>query len=162
MVQKYVSTCLVLVFLGVATPAFAGDYVNPNLFSQRMPLSAAAFPALAGARFLPPSVALHSGLAFAPPQPGQTQPGQTPLVQPAKGSLTGKGQFFKWGGVVLMGVGAALVVRGASLSDPCKSYGPGYLCTSNYQQVRAVSLGLGGASAGTGLVMFLLHNRYRD
>jgi hypothetical protein len=162
MVQKYISMCLVLLLVGLTTPAFAGDYVNARLLPQKLPL-----PALAT---LPPpasmesNLALHSGLALATPQSGQTQldPNQATGARSGNGELTGKGVAFKWLGVGLMVGGGALIARGATISNPCNGYGPGVLCTSNYAQVRAVSIGLGAALAGTGALLFARHNHYRE
>jgi hypothetical protein len=161
MLREYVSVSLVLVLLGLGTPAFAGDFVNPNPLPRKLALTA-----LNAAPAMEPGVALNSGLAPALPQSGQIpgtqmEPAQASAVRPAE--LTAKGRVFKWLGVGLMVGGAALMIRGATLSDPCNAFtGPGVFCTSNYTQIRAVSLGIGGASVGAGLLMFLRHNHYRE
>lgn len=159
MVQRYVSMCLVLLLVGLTTPAFAGDYVNMHLLPQKLPLPALATPSPLGS--MESSLALHSGVALALPQSGQTQtqPSQATAARSGNGELTGKGVAFKWMGVLLMGGGGALIARGATISDPCHGI-PG--CISNYTTVRAASIGLGAALAGTGAFLFARHNHYRE
>jgi len=148
MTQKYISVLVVMTLLAAASPVFAGELVNPNLLSDKL-----ALPALAS------SPAMASGVALALPQSSQSQL----AAHSGEGELTGKGKVFKWLGVGLMLGGGALIARGATVSNPCNAFaGPGVICTSNYQAVRAASLGVGGASAGAGFIMFLRHNHYRE
>jgi hypothetical protein len=155
MVQKYISMIVVLLLLGFTMPAFAGDYVNPNLLPNRLPLTASVSSSLAG------RVTLTPGLAFAPPQAGQSQQTPAPQNPPVKGKGGGS-KVYKVVGIVMMGAGSALIARGAVLSDPCKGLnGPYVLCTSNYTTVRAASFGVGGGLAGGGLILFL-HGRHAD
>jgi hypothetical protein len=144
MVQKCIAVFLVLMLSGLAAPAFAADYTNTKLIPNTFPM------------------ALASSSAFALPQSSQpqAQPTSQPQAQPqppkpnSGASETNAGM--KWGGIVLMIGGAGLVARGASITDPCSAYsGPGVLCTSNYQTVRAASLALGGVALVTGAVLFM-------
>jgi hypothetical protein len=77
MAQKYISMALVLVLVGLATPAFAGDPVNANPVPQKLPLAALGSSPLVATGS---SFAINAGVVFAPPRPDQTQPGQ---VQPS-------------------------------------------------------------------------------
>jgi hypothetical protein len=143
MVQKCIAVFLVLMLSGLAAPAFAADYMNTKLIPKTFPL------------------AMASSSAFALPQSSQPQAQPTQPAQPTtpnSGVSTSGGM--KWGGIVLMIGGAGLVARGASITDPCSAYsGPGVLCTSNYQEVRAASLALGGAALVAGVVLFLHRHR---
>jgi hypothetical protein len=125
-------------------------------------------PVLSSSRLLEPaglslsvrSSPLSSKFAFAP-QSSATSPGASSA--PHTGDLSTKGKVFKWVGVGLMAVGGANIIRGAILSNPCNQFqGPGVFCSSNYSEVRAASFGFGGAAAGAGLFMYLIHGHYRN
>jgi hypothetical protein len=162
--RKCVSVFLVLMLSGLAAPAFAGDDMNMKLLPQSLPLAPASWMAL------PPVTSLREmpgALAFALPQSvqpqatpanqPQTPPASQPQPQPTKPNAgQSTSGAMKWGGIALMLGGGALVGRGASITDPCSGLsGPGVLCTSNYQTVRAASLALGGVAIVVGAVLFL-------
>jgi hypothetical protein len=142
--QKLISLSLVLL-LGTTLPTFAADFANSNLLPHRLPLAANR-------------VILGPGVAFAPPQSGQSQSPQTPAAQSRPAKSGGSGSGHKILGLVLLGAGGGLIARGAILSDPCKGLnGNGYSCTSNYTTVRAVSFGSGAGLSITGLILLLRH-----
>jgi hypothetical protein len=94
---------------------------------------------------------MPADLALDLPQSSQ-DPAKTPSTPAKKTQTTSNG--LKWGGIALMAGGGGLMVRGAVLTDPCKSYGPGYICTSNYQTVRFSSLAIGGVAVAAGALLF--------
>jgi hypothetical protein len=157
MVRKYVAVLLALMLSGLAAPAFAGDYQNAKLLPQSFSLALAS-PAALAPRTTFGGVA--GTVAFAMPQSGQPhgqspQPSQ-PQAQPPLANHRETSGARKWGGIALMIGGGALIARGATVTDPCSGLsGPGVLCTSNYQEVRAASLGVGGAALIAGVVLFL-------
>jgi hypothetical protein len=138
MVQKYIAAILVLTLLGLATPAMAGDLVNPNLIPKR--------PTYAG---------LAPGLAFSPQQTSPSAPG-TP-AKSGSGELTTAGKVMKWVGIGLIASGGAETIYAATIKDPCAGIsGPYVSCTSNYSTVRAVYYGSGGASIGVGAILLIV------
>jgi hypothetical protein len=163
MLQKCISLCLVVALLSVAAPAFAGDEMNPQPPQQSVAATAATV-----FTFHPPAGlnTFKAAIALAPPRilsGEQNPPSQTSPTPNDSGSLSTKGKVFKWLGIAMLGGGGALIGRGVALSDPCKAYsGPGVICTSNYQEVRGASIGLGAALAGVGAVMLALHGRFKN
>jgi hypothetical protein len=156
MVQKYIAVFLVVMLPGLATPAFAGDYMNTKLLPQRFPL------VLEISTAQPPGTTfseMPGTLAFAPQQSSQDQAQPAQPAQPNSGQWTSGGK--KWGGIALMIGGGALLARGAAITDPCTGFsGPDVLCTSNYQTVRATSFAIGGVAVAVGAVLFSLrHHR---
>jgi len=158
MVQKWIAVFLVPMLFGMTAPAFAGDYTNTKLFPGRFPL------VLESSAALPPGTTLsgmHGALASDMPQPSpdQAKPTQSPQPPTSRsGQSTSSG--LKWGGIALMIGGGALVARGATITDPCSGFsGPGILCTSNYQAVRASSVVIGGAALVVGAVLFSHRHR---
>jgi hypothetical protein len=161
-VQKYIAAVVVLVLLSLNAPAFAGEFVNRNLPSNRVPLFSLAPTTAVDSSVLIPRAALGNlgVFAVAPPQSGQ---GQTPASKPKTGALTTKGRVFKWVGIGLMAEGAFSGLYGAAvLSDPCSGMSGRYVsCTSNYTTVRATWFGICAASVVTGAILLVkgLHSR---
>ncbi len=152
--RKYIAALLALTISSVASPAFAGDFVNTKLLERR-------FPSSLGIRPATPLKTSFGGLAFAMPQPGQASEQPAQAVKQAKAdSLKRTSGAKKWGGAALMILGGAMIARGAALQYPCKGFsGRNFICTSNYQTVRTSSLGVGAGSFVSGAALFALRNR---
>lgn len=143
MVQRYIAALLILTLLVLATPVWAGDYVNP--------------------KFLPPKATysrLARNFALAMPQSGQQSPpaGQAQQSQPgSKRSLTTTGKVLKWVGIGLMAEGALTIGLGEAVykGNGCAASYSGS-CGLDNSDARNIYRGVGGASIGTGLVLLLV------
>ena len=164
MVQRYIAALLILMLLGVVTPAYAEEYVNPRLLPRRtQPLSTA--PAtLASTRFRPSGATYSRAagrFALALPQSGQESPPQSGEPQPAqqssKRSLTTAGKVLKWVGIGLMAEGGLTIGVGEAVykGNGCAS-GYGNSCILDNSDLRNVYRGIGGASIGVGIVLMLV------
>jgi len=138
MIQKLIAVCLASILVGMASPLFAGELVDLKF----VPNDPGAYSRTGW---------LHTGIAFAPPQTAPQQQPSQPANQPKH--LTTTGKILKWVGVGLMGEGALTVGLGAAV-------GAAGECGGTYQvscgTAKGVYYGIGGASIGVGLVLFLV------
>jgi|SRR5579863_503540 len=164
MIRQCVSVVLVGAFLGLCSPAFAGDLVpTTSLAPDNIRSVSAGFghPHLTSALHLTsklpnftPKIALPSGYAFGLPQSAQ-QPQSAPPKQ-----LTRTGKILTWVGVGLMGEGALTMGIGAAYGSIVSNCGPYAYCDNGL--VQDTYLGIGAASLATGAVLFFIGRHKRE
>jgi hypothetical protein len=105
------------------------------------------------------AIEAKSSLAYAARLETQNPPGDDSAKRSQSASSRSGFGPIRWFGLALVGGGGALIAHGAMISDPCSSFnGTGVICASNYQTVRASFFAVGGATAGLGAVLLLVHH----
>jgi hypothetical protein len=128
MVQKYIVALVVLLVLALATPAFAGDLVNPKL--------------------LPPQYTyrgqLASGMEFAPQQAGQ------PLAAPPQPATTGR--HWTKAGKILTFAGLGCAIAGGIMMTKQNQT----IATTSTESVQIDWKATGAGFLGTGAVLAIV------
>ena len=152
MVQKYIAVLLVLTTLGITSPCMAGDFANLRPLMQTRLVSLTPHRATLGS--------MAGGLAFAPPQSGQSGQPQAQAARSNSGELTTGGKVMKWIGIGLIASGVAEAALGAlAFKDDKVCAGSGsysYCATTDNSSVRKFYYAGGGASVGIGAILLLV------